>query len=59
VCYRGCATSNGSYDHVRIEHMLFDGAPEPHDSKIAPDFSRPGFGVVFKKRDAERFRTSP
>ena len=44
------------HDHVRIEHMLFDGAPEPHDGEIAPDFSRPGFGLVFKKRDAERFR---
>jgi hypothetical protein len=36
--------------------MLFDGAPEPRDGEIAPDFSRPGFGLVFKKRDAERFR---
>ena len=44
------------HDHVRIEHMLFDGAPEPHDGEITPDFSRPGFGLVFKKRDAERFR---
>jgi L-alanine-DL-glutamate epimerase-like enolase superfamily enzyme len=44
------------HDHVRIEHMLFDGAPEPHDGKIAPDFSSPGFGLVFKNRDAERFR---
>ncbi len=44
------------HDHVRIERMLFDGAPEPRDGEIAPDFSRPGFGLVFKKRDAERFR---
>ena len=44
------------HDHVRIEHMLFDGAPEPRDGEIALDFSRPGFGLVFKKDDAERFR---
>jgi L-alanine-DL-glutamate epimerase-like enolase superfamily enzyme len=43
------------HDHVRIERMLFDGAPAPHDGEIAPDFSCPGFGLVFKKRDAERF----
>ncbi len=44
------------YDHVRIEHMLFDGAPEPRGGAIAPDLSRPGFGLVFKEADAERFR---
>ena len=44
------------HDHVRIERMLFDGAPAAHDGEIAPDFSRPGFGLVFKRRDAERFR---
>ena len=43
------------HDHVRIEHMLFDGAPEPKDGKIAPDWSRPGLGLVFKRQDAERF----
>ena len=44
------------HDHVRIEHMLFDGAPEPRDGVIAPDLSRPGFGLAFKEPDAERFR---
>jgi L-alanine-DL-glutamate epimerase-like enolase superfamily enzyme len=44
------------HDHVRIEHMLFDGAPTPRDGEITPDFSRPGLGLVFKKRDGERFR---
>jgi L-alanine-DL-glutamate epimerase-like enolase superfamily enzyme len=44
------------HDHVRIEHMLFDGAPAPHQGRIAPDLSRPGFGLVFKARDAERYR---
>jgi L-alanine-DL-glutamate epimerase-like enolase superfamily enzyme len=44
------------HDHVRIEHMLFDGAPVPRDGHITPDISRPGFGLEFKKRDAERYR---
>jgi L-alanine-DL-glutamate epimerase-like enolase superfamily enzyme len=44
------------HDHVRIEHMLFDGAPVAHDGAIAPDFSQPGLGLVFKRNDAERFR---
>ena len=44
------------HDHVRIEHMLFDGAPVPRDGRIAPDLSRPGFGLDFKRRDADRYR---
>ena len=43
------------HDHVRIEHMLFDGAPVPRDGLIAPDFSRPGLGLEFKRQDAERY----
>ena len=44
------------HDHVRIEQMLFDGAPEPCGGEIAPDLSRPGHGLDFKSEDAERFR---
>ncbi len=43
------------HDHVRIERMLFDGAPVPQDGRIAPDMTRPGFGLDFKQQDAERF----
>lgn len=43
------------HDHVRIEHMLFDGAPVPQGGSIRPDLSRPGFGLAFKHRDAERY----
>ncbi len=43
------------HDHARIEHMLFDGAPVPKAGAIAPDFARPGLGLVLKQRDAERF----
>ncbi|HEX3953680.1 MAG TPA: enolase C-terminal domain-like protein [Stellaceae bacterium] len=44
------------HDHVRIEHMLFDGAPKPKDGRIAPDLSRPGLGLAFKTSDAEPYR---
>ncbi len=43
------------HDHVRIERMLFDGAPVPKQGTIRPDLSRPGHGLEFKRRDAERF----
>jgi L-alanine-DL-glutamate epimerase-like enolase superfamily enzyme len=44
------------HDHVRIEHMLFDGAPVASGGVIRPDLSRPGLGIAFKKQDAEQFR---
>jgi L-alanine-DL-glutamate epimerase-like enolase superfamily enzyme len=44
------------HDHVRIEHMLFDGCLEPRDGFLVPDRSRPGHGLEFKRADAERFR---
>lgn len=40
------------HDHVRIEHMLFDGAPVPKNGVIHPDLSQPGNGLVFKEADA-------
>jgi L-alanine-DL-glutamate epimerase-like enolase superfamily enzyme len=43
------------HDHVRIEHMLFDGAPIPKGGLIQPDLSRPGNGLVFKEQDAARY----
>ena len=43
------------HDHVRIEHMLFDGAPIPKDGALRPDLSRPGNGLVFKHQDAARY----
>ena len=43
------------HDHVRIEHMLFEGAPVPGNGAVRPDLSRPGNGLAFKHRDAERF----
>jgi L-alanine-DL-glutamate epimerase-like enolase superfamily enzyme len=55
-----CAAPNVSHleyfhDHVRIEHMLFDGFPEPKNGRLAPDRSRPGLGLTLKQSDAQRF----
>jgi L-alanine-DL-glutamate epimerase-like enolase superfamily enzyme len=46
------------HDHVRIEHMLFDGVVEPADGNLVPDLERPGIGLDFKRRDAERYAVS-
>lgn len=43
------------HDHVRIENMLFDGAPIPRDGAIQPDPTRPGNGLCFKEADAARY----
>jgi L-alanine-DL-glutamate epimerase-like enolase superfamily enzyme len=43
------------HDHVRIEHMFFDGAPIARNGEIEPDLSRPGNGLTFKNADAERY----
>jgi L-alanine-DL-glutamate epimerase-like enolase superfamily enzyme len=44
------------HDHVRIEHMLFEGAPIAHDGAIEPDLGSPGYGLTFRRQDAERYR---
>lgn len=43
------------HDHVRIESMLFDGAPRAVGGAIAPDFARAGHGLTFRKEEAERY----
>jgi hypothetical protein len=40
---------------VRIEGMLFDGAPVPVQGRLYPDLSRPGLGLELKRVDAERY----
>ena len=55
-----CATSavrhlEYFHDHVRIEHMFFDGALRPVNGYLAPDLTRPGFGLDFKRVDAEQY----
>jgi len=44
------------HDHVRIEAMLFDGAPKPEAGLIRPDLGRPGAGLALKAADAEPYR---
>ncbi len=46
------------HDHVRIDHLLFDGIVEPVDGCLSPDPSRPGLGLELKTADAERYRVS-
>jgi L-alanine-DL-glutamate epimerase-like enolase superfamily enzyme len=43
------------HDHVRIEHMLFEGAPVPKGGIIRPDLSQPGHGLIFRHQDAARY----
>jgi L-alanine-DL-glutamate epimerase-like enolase superfamily enzyme len=44
------------HDHVRIESMLFEGfRAASNDGCMHPDFTRPGLGIEFKNKDAERF----
>jgi L-alanine-DL-glutamate epimerase-like enolase superfamily enzyme len=43
------------HDHVRIEKMLFDGFIPARHGQLEPDRSRPGLGLIFKHKDAERF----
>jgi len=43
------------HDHVRIERLLFEGAPVPKDGMIRPDLSQPGHGLVFRHQDAARY----
>jgi L-alanine-DL-glutamate epimerase-like enolase superfamily enzyme len=44
------------HDHTRIEQMFFDGAAKAAHGQLRPDLSRPGWGLEFKRADAERFR---
>jgi L-alanine-DL-glutamate epimerase-like enolase superfamily enzyme len=60
-CHLACAAPRlrhieWFHDHVRIEQMLFDGAPIAQNGAISPDPARPGNGLLFKSQDAERFR---
>jgi L-alanine-DL-glutamate epimerase-like enolase superfamily enzyme len=43
------------HDHVRIEHMFFDGVLTPVRGELRPDRSRPGMGLEFKRADAARY----
>ncbi|HEX7370015.1 MAG TPA: enolase C-terminal domain-like protein [Rhodanobacteraceae bacterium] len=56
----GCATHATRHveyfhDHVRIERMLFDGAPEAMNGVLRPDLSRTGMGISLKQSDAREY----
>lgn len=44
------------HDHVRIEHLMFDGAPTPHTGAISADLSRPGIGLELRTADVSKYR---
>ena len=43
------------HDHVRIERMLFDGAPRLEGGTVAPNLSRPGHGLALRAADAKKY----
>ena len=43
------------HDHVRIEHLLFNGVVTPRQGALHPDLSRPGNGLELKRSEAERY----
>jgi L-alanine-DL-glutamate epimerase-like enolase superfamily enzyme len=45
-------------DHARIEQMLFEGTISPIGGDLQPDLSRPGLGIEFKRKDAEKYRVT-
>jgi L-alanine-DL-glutamate epimerase-like enolase superfamily enzyme len=44
------------HDHVRIEHMLFDGTLDPTGGVIRPDPRAPGHGLTVRDGIVERYR---
>ena len=55
-----CAVPNARdleyfHDHVRIDHLLFDGVLTPEDGRLRPDRSRPGMGLELKRGVAARY----
>ncbi|MGH7778121.1 MAG: enolase C-terminal domain-like protein [Candidatus Dormibacterales bacterium] len=59
----GCAAPQISHleyfhDHVRVESMLFEGAPAPQGGSLRPDPAQPGLGLRLKTPEAERWRAA-
>jgi L-alanine-DL-glutamate epimerase-like enolase superfamily enzyme len=46
------------HDHVRIEHMFFDGVLDPIGGLLTPDDLAAGHGLAFKAVDVEQYRVS-
>ncbi len=43
------------HDHVRIDHLLFDGVVEPVGGSLRPT-DAPGLGLTLKRADGEKYR---
>jgi L-alanine-DL-glutamate epimerase-like enolase superfamily enzyme len=43
------------HDHVRIEHLLFDGVVEPREGSLHPNLDRAGNGLALKRQEAQRY----
>lgn len=56
LCLPSFFISEYFHDHVRIENMLFEGVSPPQDGVLKPDLSRPGLGLAFRYKDAEKFK---
>ena len=44
------------HDHVRVDHLLFDGVLEPEGGTLRPAGDQPGIGLTLRESEAERFR---
>jgi L-alanine-DL-glutamate epimerase-like enolase superfamily enzyme len=44
------------HDHIRIEKMFFDGVTAPKNGMVFPDMSKPGIGLIFKEKDALKYK---
>ena len=44
------------HDHVRIEHMLFDGAATAEQGMLRPDLDRPGLGLELKPDQVRQYQ---
>jgi L-alanine-DL-glutamate epimerase-like enolase superfamily enzyme len=45
------------HDHVRVEHLVFDGVLEPREGVLFPADDRSGLGIEVKRSEAQRYET--
>jgi L-alanine-DL-glutamate epimerase-like enolase superfamily enzyme len=45
------------FDHVRLEAMAFEGAIEAKGGVLHPNFDQPGFGLMWKQADMQRYQS--
>ncbi|HLH04147.1 MAG TPA: enolase C-terminal domain-like protein [Bryobacteraceae bacterium] len=46
------------FDHARIEQMAFEGAIRAKQGYLHPNLSAPGFGLIFKHADMQKYRVA-